>query len=555
MVKEMLENEIRKILARYTEGVVGDFVVEKSDNFGDYATNVSLVFAKELGKSPRETAELLVSELQKSDEVNELVSKIEIAGPGFINFYLKDEVVVGHIDEILLQGDEYGKNKTLAGQRVIVEYTDPNPFKEFHIGHLMSNAVGEALSRIVEAQGAKVKRACYQGDVGMHVAKAVWGIRHKKSEIKNVVDLGQAYSVGAQAYEEHKVEIQEINKKIYEKSDIEINEIYEKGRQISLEYFETIYKKLGTKFDHYFFESETGVLGKKIVEENIDNGVFHKSDGAVVFRGEDHGLHTRVFLNSEGLPTYEAKELGLAKIKYDAYQYDISIVVTGNEVNDYFQVLLRAMYLISPELEKKTRHISHGMLRLPTGKMSSRTGDVITAESLISQLQGMVLEKIKDRELEDKEKIAEQIAIAAIKYSILKQSPGKDIVFDFEKSLSFEGDSGVYLQYTYVRTQSLLRKGNGTVELHRTALCKVTTLEKMLFEGLPNVLEMAYREYSPNYIATYLIDLCRAFNSYYEKNPILGNEHTPYRLALVEAVGIVLKNGLAILGISAPEKM
>jgi arginyl-tRNA synthetase len=553
MIKDILEQEINTILQAHGVGTP-NFVVEKSATFGDYATNAALSSAKELKKNPREMAELLAAELQKSADVNDVISKIEIAGPGFINFFVKDEVVRAHIGEILSCGSEYGNNETLKEQKVIVEYTDPNPFKEFHIGHLMSNAIGESLSRIIAAQGAEVKRACYQGDVGMHVAKALYGIRNQESGIRNVVDLGKAYAFGAQNYDENKAEIQEINKKIYDGSDEEINKIYDAGRKISLNYFETIYKKLGTKFDYHFFESKTGVLGKQIVEENIEKGVFEKSDGAVIFRGEDHGLHTRVFLNSEGLPTYEAKELGLAKVKYDTYPYDTSIVVTGNEVNDYFQVLLRAMYLIFPELEKRTKHISHGMLRLPTGKMSSRTGDVITAEELISQVKEMTLEKMKDRELEEKEAIAEAIAVGAIKYSILKQSPGKDIIFDFEKSLSFEGDSGVYLQYAYVRTQALLRKAGMKPNAGEGSETP-SELEKLLFEGLPNVVKLAHNDLAPNYIATYLISVCRAFNAYYEQNPILGNEHTPYRLALVEAVGIVLKNGLNLLGISAPERM
>jgi arginyl-tRNA synthetase len=550
MIKETIQNEITKILG----GDIREFVVEKSDKFGNYSTNAVMMNAKIRGQNPKELAEFLVSELEKTDAINEVVEKMEIAGPGFINFYLKDEVVRGHISDILELSEGYGKNMSEEGKKVIIEYTDPNPFKEFHVGHLMTNTLGEALSRIIEASGAETKRACYQGDVGMHVAKTIWGLKIKDLGFKNADDLGKAYAFGAQNYDEHKAEIQEINKKIYNRSDEEINRIYDEGKKISLEYFEHIYKKLGTHFDYNFFESETGVLGKKIVEENL-GGVFQKSDGAVVFPGEEHGLHTRVFLNSEGLPTYEAKELGLAKIKYDAYSYEESIIVTGNEVNDYFQVLLRAMSLVFPELEKKTKHISHGMLRLPTGKMSSRTGDVITAEKLISALSEMVMDKIADREIEHKGKVSEQIAIGGIKYTILKQSPGKDIIFDFDKALSFEGDSGVYLQYAYVRTQSILRKANFT----RTTTVKgtelISSLEKTLFEGLPNAVLLARKELSPNYITTYLTEVCREFNAYYEQNQILGNEHTEYRLALVEAVGIVLKNGMTLLGIPTPEKM
>jgi arginyl-tRNA synthetase len=557
MVKEILEKEIRNILE--VEGIgSSNFLVEKSPTFGDYSTNAGLSVAKDLGKNPRETAEFLVAGLQESDEIKKVISRMEIAGPGFINFFVKEGIIRAHIKDIVSKGEWYGNNNTLAGKKVIVEYTDPNPFKEFHIGHLMSNTVGEALSRIITAQGAKVVRACYQGDVGIHVAKAVYGMKMGESKIENVSDLGRAYAFGAVAYEEHKTEIQEINKKIYHRSDKEINHLYDMGRKISLDYFETIYKKLGTKFDYYFFENESGSLGERIVEENIGK-VFEKSDGAVVFRGEEYGLHTRVFLNSEGLPTYEAKELGLAKLKYEKYQYDTSVVITGNEVNDYFQVLLRVMHFIFPDLAKKTKHVSHGMLRLSTGKMSSRTGDVITAESLLLKLHEMAEEKMKDREFLEKEEVAEQVAVGAIKYSILKQSPGKDIIFDFEKSLSFEGDSGVYIQYAYVRTQAILRKAlatqGGIVSSSQALLGEVSVLEKLLFEGLPNVVKMAHHDIAPHYIVTYLTTVSRVLNAYYEQNVILGNEHTPYRITLIAATGIVLKNGLSLLGIPTPEQM
>jgi len=555
----MIKETIQKSIERLFPGDSGRFVVEKSRNFGDYTSNVALVFANETGKNPKKLADDIILGLQELPEMKEIVSKFENAGPGFINFYLKDEVFVSHVKEILSEGENYAKNNSLAGEKTIIEYTDPNPFKEFHIGHLMANAVGESLSRIISANGAEVKRACYQGDVGMHVAKTIYGLKVIGSKFENAGDLGSAYARGAQAYDENKAEIQDINKKIYERSDAEINAVYDAGKKISMEYFEAMYKKLGTNFDFYFVESETGPFGKKIVEENLGKVFEEGEGGAIVFKGEEHGLHTRVFLNSEGLPTYEAKELGLAKIKYEKYPYDRSVIITGNEVNDYFQVLLRAMYLVFPELEKRTRHISHGMLRLPSGKMSSRTGDVITAESLIGKLKEMVLEKMSDRELEDKEKTAEEIAIGAIKYSILKQSPGKDVVFDFEKSISFEGDSGAYLQYAYVRTQAILRKSGlvegGSVYPPEYPVQEIGELEKTLFEGLPNALEMASRENAPNYVAMYLVELCRAFNAYYEKNQIIGNEHTPYRLALVSAVGIVLRNGLALLAIPSPEKM
>jgi arginyl-tRNA synthetase len=277
-----------------------------------------------------------------------------------------------------------------------------------------------------------------------------------------------------------------------------------------------------------------------VVEENLDK-VFESSDGAVVFKGaEEEGLHTRVFINSDGLPTYEAKELGLAKIKFDEFPYDQSIVVTGNEIQAYFKVLLKAMSLVFPDLAAKTKHVAHGMLRLPTGKMSSRTGDVITAEFLLAEA------------MKAREDVTEPIAVAAIKYSILKQAPGRDIIFDLEKSLSFLGDSGPYLQYTAVRAQAIISKApNLMAEL---AGEEPTAAEKLLIR-FPDLAAFAAQELAPNYIVTYLLELASAFNAYYAQNRIIGSGAENYRLALTAAVAQVLKNGLELLGIQTPDKM
>lgn len=397
------------------------------------------------------------------------IKEIKIAG-NFINFYLSKEFFVESVKEINEKGDKCGENSFLNKSKTIIEYTDPNPFKEFHIGHLMPNIIGESIARISEANGAEVKRANYQGDIGIHVAYAVWGMKNKngikeEGDIKEKAKyLGKCYALGATSLkndENLKSEMQEINKKIYEKSDEELNKFYEWGRKVSLDYFEIMYEKLGTKFDFYFFESEVGEEGKNIVLEFLKKGIFEESDDAVVFRGEkyDEKLHTRVFINSQGLPVYEAKELALAKIKYEKYQYDKSIIITANEINEYFKVLLTAMDKVFPDLAQKTKHISHGMLRLPTGKMSSRTGDVITAQSLIDQVKEKVQEKIVGRDFSEseKEEVAEIVAIGAIKYSILRQAIGGNIIFDFDKSISFEGDSGPYLQYACVRANSVLK--------------------------------------------------------------------------------------------------
>ncbi len=549
---------------------IDDFEIERPEksSFGDYSVNIALKSSKILKKSPQEIAENIKNELKD----NKILKKVEIAGPGFLNFFLKDEVFVLNTENILKEKENYGKNNLLKDEKITIEYTDPNPFKVFHIGHLMSNSIGESISRILEFSGAKVKRVCYQGDVGLHVAKAIYGMKILEKEenfpkeddsLNDKINfMAKAYAMGSSDYENdaHKNEINNLNKIIYEESDNEVNKLYKWGKKLSLKHFEEIYKKLGTKFDDYFFESETGKLGKKIVEEGLKDGIFKKSNNAVVFEGEKHGLHTRVFINSEGLPTYEAKELGLAKIKYDKTKYDKSIIVTGNEVAEYFKVVLKAMGLIFPELLEKTEHIPHGMLRLPTGKMSSRTGDVVSAEDLISDVAGGISIKMKENNIvssDEKEKIIQKISIAAIKYSILKQKTGKDIVFDINKSISFEGGSGPYLQYAYVRTKSLLKKAEEkNIKIStKNIYDEVGELEKVL-QRFPEIVQLASFERAPHYIVTYLLNLSQTFNSYYAKNKIISDsKEDSYRLALTQAVSVVLKNGLFILGISVPEKM
>lgn len=496
--------------------------------------------------------------------VHPYIKSIESVG-GFTNITLSKKFFADSLEEILSLKDVVGKNDSHAGEKVIIEYTQPNPFKQFHIGHLMSNALGESLSRIIEWNGATIKRANYQGDVGPHVAKAIWVIQKEKINVKNLTAevLGKMYVAGSNAYEEDeqaKKEIDVLNKIIYEKSDPKINEIYEAGRKISLDHFEEIYAKLGTAFDYYFFESEVAPIGLFLVEEFLKKGIFEKSEKAIVFKGEKYGLHTRVFITSQGLPTYETKELGVNKMKFDREDFDSSIIITANEQNDYFSVVLKAMEFVNPSVANKTRHVSHGMLRFASGKMSSRKGNIITGESLLEDVAAIVKEKIKDRDFDSKtaEEVTNAVSVGAIKYSVLKQSPGKDIIFDFEKSLSFEGDSGPYLQYTYARSRSILRKA--AEEGIQASLDKVPeqifNIERLLYR-FPEVVTRAYADQAPNHIASYLIELSASFNSWYANEVIVDkkDEFSPYKIALTEGLGLVLKNGLMLLGISAPERM
>jgi arginyl-tRNA synthetase len=552
MVGEILKKSIQKSAQAIGFSAV-NYTLEHpaSLKHGDYASNVALILATELGAHPREIAEKIIAHinLHKPEEVE----RVEVAGPGFINFHLSREFFMQSIAQALEHDEQWGKNDRLAGQKVMVEYTDPNPFKEFHIGHLMSNTIGESIARLLEFTGAEVKRANWQGDIGPHVAKAIWA-KIEKPELQ----WGEAYTYGSQVYEENKQVIDEINKKIYDKSDSQINALYEQGRKESLEHFERIYHILGTTFDYYFFESREGLEGAELVKEFLGKGVFEESNGAVVFRGEKHGLHTRVFLTAHKLPTYEAKELGLNKAKFEK-EPDLarSIIVTANEQSNYFRVVLKAMEFIFPTIAEKTEHIAHGMMRLASGKMSSRKGNIVTGESLLDDVKARVDELMKGAETDSAASDAEIVAVAAVKYSILKQSLKKNITFDVDASLSFEGDSGPYLQYAYTRAQAILRRADEAG--HPVALPEhappVTDIERMLYR-FPEVVERAAETYEPHHVATYLTELAGVFNSWYARERVLdGSSAQGYKLALTQAVSTTLQNGLFLLGIRVPERM
>lgn len=616
--------ELNLIEESEKEQVLSRIVIERPGDMahGDYSSNVAMMFAPKAKKSPLALAIEIVEKLRDVFANDADIEKIEIAGPGFINFYMKNLVYRKAVSDILATGDTYGSNTSEQisvgdgksdKNKIAFEYTDPNPFKVFHIGHLMANTAGESLTRLAEANGAEVKRFCYQGDVGRHIALTMWGLRLMDIEIpdesesisEKVSYFGKAYALGATTFKKledaskeagevdeqgratgadfkkMEDEVRELNRKIYDRSDTEVNEIYDKGKEWSLQHFEELYEILGTKFDRYFFESQVTDKGKEIVKANTSpNGasVFEESNGATIFPGEKYGLHTRVFLNKDGLPTYDGKEIGLILTKYDAYNYDFGVTVTANEQDEYFKVVYKAASLIPSlsHIAPKMKHVSHGMLKLTTGKMSSRTGDVITGESLLMDMIDQSLEKMKDREMTDDEKkdVAKDVAVSAIKYTVLRQSLGKDIVFDPEKSLSFEGDSGPYLQYAYVRAKSLLAKAKDlsivqsvsdielakddtTVDIDEKTVNEVILKLEKTLERYPETIERAWKDLSPHHVANYLIDLAGTFNSFYANTQIVKADDitSPYKVALVQAFSIVMKNGLAVLGIRVPEKM
>ena len=571
MIETTLKNTIQQALQNLgieTESISLEHPGDMTH--GDFSTNVAMVVAKKVGKNPKVLAEELVAELTRNQLPE--ISKIEIAGPGFINFHLTPEYFTKEVGTIL-HTENYGTGDALVGKKVMVEYTQPNPFKPFHIGHLMSNAIGESLSRIVENQGAQVIRANYQGDIGLHVAKALYGILHKggmypAGSVLEVAEyIGVCYSEASTIYEENveaKAEIDTLNKRLYA-HDAELAPLYDEGRKITLEAFERLYALLGTKFDVYYFESAMAEVGMQLVREFLDKGVFEMSDGAIVFHAEKYNpkLHTRVFLTSAGLPPYEAKEIGLTVKKFTDYNPDISIVDTATEQKDYMAVVTEAIRQMFPNEKYADRmvHVTHGMMRFASGKMSSRKGNIVTGESLVRDTVALIEEKMAERELgpEEKKAIAEIVGVAAIKYSILRSKIGSDIIYDVEKSISVDGDSGPYLQYALTRASAVLAKaakesvaGVAVVSLD----WQTVPLEKLLVR-FPEIALRAWTDLEPHHIVTYLTELASVFNTFYAQGKIVDatDPQSPYKIALTQAFAVVMKRGLWLVGMKAPEKM
>ncbi len=574
----IMKQQIKSAIARVANQLyIFDGQVELSrpeEQFGDYSTNIALRLAKQVDQNPREVAETIATELRVA--LVDTISEIFIAGPGFINLRLNDKALSELATQSIAQ--------TLAGKTVVTEYSDPNPFKPLHAGHLYTTLVGDMIARLNEVAGAKVIRINYGGDVGMHAAKSMWAIiGHFTSykfdddekvlfEVKKMARsplhtkaafLGMRYKQGNDAYEEDEVakaQIVTMNKKIYQlHTDGDhyspFAQIYWTCRQWSYDYFSVLYEQLQvTPFDRYIPESEVTPLGLATVQAQLEKGVYERSDNAVIFAGEKYDLHTRVFINSAGLPLYETKEVGLSLTKWNDYHFDKSIIITANEQEQYMRVVLASIKQFAPELTDRTTHLVHGVVKLRGGvKMSSRKGNVVTALE--------ILQAARDAGAETGTNPNEDTILAAVKYAFAKNRIGSDIAYDPVESIALEGNSGPYLQYAHARARSIFRKAAGTVteaipesEVSGSFEAGERTLLRKISEYHESV-DKAVTDLMPHHICTYLYDLAQTFNRFYENNTVVGDPRQALRLQLVEQYADTLKSGLGILGIVAPEKM
>lgn len=562
--------QLKQAIALEINTAIGKNIVSSEDlvsppekKMGDL-TLVCFNLSKDLGKAPQEIAQDIEKNINKNEKFT-----LEVTGP-YVNFFISSDVLSLELKK-LLENPEYFSSKVLKGKKIMVEFAHPNPFKSFHIGHLRNIILGESLVRLLEFQGAKVIRTNYQGDVGMHIAKCLWAFRripeieYPEDINKRIELLSKCYVDGAKSFEENlkiKEEIKDINKEIYERKDAKIKKLWKTGKKWSLDKFDEIYKRVYTHFDKQYMESEVIKDAFKYVKKAQKKGILEESEGAVIFPGDKYGLETRVFLNSQGLPTYDGKELGLAYKEFSDFgKLDLCIHNVSIEQISFFKVNFKVQELLDPKKFKdKQYHNAYEFVGLKKGKMSSRLGNVVLAEDILNEakvkIENIVKEK-KETKKEDSD-FLEKLAIGAIKFSFLKVSPFKYLAFDLEESVNFSGDSGPYFNYTYSRINSILNKAEKIDETAEITLKE--DLEKQLVVKLiklPEVIQKSSQTYNPSLLLKEILDICQIFNDFYHKFSVLdtSEEIKNSRLILLKAVKKSLEQGAWLLGIKLTEKM
>lgn len=515
------------------------------EQFGDYATNVALQLAKQVGKNPREIADALAETLRAQENLKE----VSVAGPGFLNLRLTDEA--------LLQ-EAAAAPKKIPGE-VVIETNNPNPFKAMHIGHAFNAILADTIANLLETSGSTTHRVSYHGDVGAHVGKSMYSLLRfvagDPQKLETIAPeqrnsfMSRMYAEGAKAYKEDpaaKAEIDSLARQSFTREDPVYASVYEICKAWSFEQIDAIVARMGNKpIEKRYLESEADALGVEIVKKHLGD-VFIENDGALVFPGSKYGSFDNAFVSSTGRGLYAARDLGLMQLKHQDYPAATkSYIVTAEEQRDYFKGVIKAAELSLPELSGVTVNISTGTVKLSTGKMSSRDGDVLEIGWLFDQIAEAVRQQGEG---------GEEVVVGALRYEFLRVRIGNDVIFDVQEAVNIKGNSGPYLQYAHARAQSILRKAAKEHSSPHDLEADERSLVRKLAE-YSEVVNRASQELLPHHVCTYLYELSQQFNRFYEKNRVIDDPREAVRLTLVAKYADTLKAGLEILGIPAPEKM
>ncbi len=550
-----MKNEIKRALKKILKREI-ELETPPDNKLGDYAFPC-FSLAKEFKKNPSEIARELLGKIKGN-------FRVETKGP-YVNFFVDkvklSELVLGNITR---EKEKYGHGK-VKGKKILVESPGPNTNKPLHLGHLRNIFLGSAIRNILSANGNNVLIVDIVNDRGIHIANSMLAYKlygkNKKPDVKSDHFVGRFYVLYAKnENEELKKKAQQLLVK-WENGDKETIALWKKMNKWALNGFKETYNTLGFKVDKTYFESEHYKEGREIVYKGLKKGIFKKNEKGVVVDLTMHGLDEKVLLREDGTSVYVTQDISLAIKRYKDFKMDEMIYVVGNEQIYHFKVLFKILELLGYKFAKNCYHLAYGMVNLPEGKMKSREGKVVDADDLIDEMIELARKetkkrysKISNKELEKRSRI---IGLGALRFFILKFDPLKDVLFNPEESISFEGDTGPYVQYAYVRCNSILKKAKfGGKTDYGLFNDYDNELVKML-ELFPSAVERAGKEYKPSLIAHYLLELSKKFNEFYSKNPVLNAEGLlkNSRLKLVSCVRQVLKNGLFLLGVGAPKEM
>jgi len=543
---------------------------------GDYAFPC-FTLAKTLKKAPTQIASDLARDAHQHLQEHHLTSCIA-TGP-YLNFFIDKETLAKHVIETIIRlNDSYGKPAPKNGT-IMVEYCQVNTHKAFHVGHLRGTLLGDTLVRLLKAQGHQVLGVNYQGDIGSHVAKVMWYLTKHNTEADPAKHkgrwVGRMYQKANTLLKTENVALQEQYKKEVsqtlqqlESNDPDLMIRWKQTREWCLDDFNAFYTEINVHFDRFFFESEMEKPGKALVQKMLIDKIAILDNGAVIIDLEKEKLGKFLLLKSDGTALYATKDLALATIKYQEYGITTSIHVVGSEQKLYFEQLFATLQRMGFAQAKNCIHVPYELVNLEGGKISSREGDLIYAEELVDNLNTAALQGVEERHtqwpIELKQRTARAIALAALRFSFLHQDNAKPIIFNPQKALDFEGETGPYIQYAIVRINSIEEKAQTSIGINQSTHIPYDLLVHpkehaliSLLRDYPQILESATNHYKPAMLTHYLFTLAQAFNEFYHACPIL--QAPPHeriaRLHLIKAVKIVLQQGLALLGIETPEKM
>lgn len=566
----------KKTIANYLSNYISYFTEEELENLIEIPpSTITFSYAFpvfQLAKVEKKTPKIIAEELKEQIKLPTFLEEIEVNGP-YLNFRVKHDIILENIFQL---NENYGnirdfieKDKFIQ-QKVVVEYPSPNTNKPLHLGHVRNMLIGNTLSKFLEYKGHEIYQVNLNNDRGIHICKTMlaykkWG-NNQEPNIKTDHFVGEWYVKFDQEAEKDNKLSEEVSSllKLWEKNDAETKELWNKMNKWALNGFKETYKNFGISFDKEYFESKLYKEGKEIILKNVQRGILNKTDdGAVIAKlKKPYNLPDKILLRSDGTSIYITQDIYLAYLKKKDFNYTKSIYVVGNEQDLYFKQLFAVLEMIGFKEDKF--HLSYGMISLPEGKMKSREGIVVDADDIVKKMQNLAFEEVNKRypDLSEDEKLYRSriIGMAALKFFILKFNPKSDFVFNPTESISFEGETGPYIQYCYARIESIISKSKEKISLNIDYKRLNHTNELSLIKHLnyfPEFLDQAINTYGIHLIPQYLLALCQNFNSFYSTCKVISEdkELERARLLLIKCVQIVVKIGLTLLGIETLEEM